>query len=290
MKSASSAPAFLTEMCEGRWIRLIAAAICIADLGLWSSCVLAAGALSSPWANGAKSAARLIASGSFQEGTYNAGIEIKLHSGTLTYWRTPGDAGVPPTFSFTGSVNLAEAQVHFPAPKRYDEGGIQSFGYEDDVIFPLDVKPRDPKQPVEVALDLHYATCDQICLPAEAKIELTLDPQQKPDAESALIATARSRVPEIRSATDSITVTPISGAAKPAWTVQFLPNPSAASDFFAEAPAGYYFDTKRAAGFELVLAQKPSNAKGPVPVTLTLVDGLSAYQSTIRLDVAPAAP
>ena len=149
-----------------------------------------------------------------------------------------------------------------------------------------------PRRPVEIVLDLHYATCDQICLPAEAKIDLTLQPQQEPGPEAALIAAARAQVPKIVAAKDGrgFSVAPIAGAAAPTWVVRFSPSPSAAADLFAEGPDDYYFDTTRADGFKLVLAQKPSDAKGRVPVTLTLVDGRDAYQSTISLDVTPAAP
>ena len=58
-------------------------------------------------------------------------------------------------------------------------GGTRSFGYKGDVTFPVDVTPKDPRRPVELVLDLHYATCDQICLPAEAKIDFMLTPEQK---------------------------------------------------------------------------------------------------------------
>jgi DsbC/DsbD-like thiol-disulfide interchange protein len=267
-------------------------AVFIVGFGLWNCPASAADALSSPWSSSTKSAARLIASGSFEDGAYRAGVEIKLDPGTLTYWRMPGDGGVPPVFAFDGSVNLAKAEVRFPAPTRYDEAGAEAFGYKDDVTFPLDVTPKDSRLPVEIVLDLHYATCDQICLPAEAKLGFTLQPGQKPGPAAALIAAARAEVPKIIAAGDGrgFSVVPIAGAAAPAWMVRFSPSPSAAADLFAEGPDDYYFDTTRADGFKLVLAQKPSDAKGRVPVTLTLVDGQEAYQSTISLDVTPAAP
>ena len=279
------------EMCGDQTIRRLVLAFCIMGLGLSNSRAFAADALSSPWSSGAKSAARLIASGTFAGGLYHAGVELKLDPGTLTYWRMPGDAGVPPVFDFGGSANLAKTEVKFPAPKRFDEGGAQIFGYQGGVIFPLDVTPKDARHPVELSLDLHYATCDQICLPATAKVTLTLLPQPTAGPEADLIAAARAEVPEVVAAKDGrgFSVSPVAAAA-PSWAVRFSPAPSAAADLFAEGPEGYFFDTQRAGGFQLVLAQKPPDAKGPVPVTLTLVDGATAYQSTIRLDVTPATP
>jgi hypothetical protein len=129
-------------------------------------------------------------------------------------------------------------------------------------------------------------------LPAEAKISLTLQPQQESGPEAALVAAARAQVPKIVAAKDGrgFSVAPVAGTAAPTWVVRFSPSPSAAADLFAEGPNDYYFDTAPADNFKLVLAQKPSDAKGLVPVTLTLVDGRSAYQTTISLDVTPPAP
>src|SRR5271165_3937044 len=78
----------------------------------------------SEWAPSAKSEARLIA-----DGTGQAGFQIELAAGAITYWRDPGDAGVPPTFDFAGSDNVAKVEPVFPAPKRIKESdGSEAFG------------------------------------------------------------------------------------------------------------------------------------------------------------------
>ena len=292
MKSTLSAPARRAGTYADRAIRYATIALCFLGAGFWSRPASATDAPASPWSSSAKSAARLIASGSLDGGVYHAGIEIRLNPGTLTYWRTPGDAGVPPVFAFAGSVNLAKADVEFPAPTRYLDDGVQTFGYKDDVTFPLDVTPKDASRPVQITLDLRYATCDQICLPAEAKVHLTLAPQQKPGPEASLVAAARAQVPEVvhPNSSQGFSVAPVAAAAKPTWTVGFSPSPSATADLFAEGPDGYYFDTQRTDGFQIVLAQKPADAEGAIAVTLTLVDGKAAYQSTISLDAATAKP
>ncbi|HEX9170404.1 MAG TPA: protein-disulfide reductase DsbD domain-containing protein, partial [Roseiarcus sp.] len=99
---------------------------------------------STEWAPSAKSQARLIAAGAGL-----AGFEIKLAPGAITYWRDPGDAGLPPTFDFSASENVASVETKFPAPKRIKEAdGGEAFGYDGGVIFPLRVVPRDPAKPV----------------------------------------------------------------------------------------------------------------------------------------------
>src|ERR1700736_867532 len=82
----------------------------------------AADAFASDWANNLKSAARLIA-GAPAGGGLEGGGEVKLAPGAITYWRNPGDSGLPPTLSFEGSSNLAQARVSYPAPRRLAEAG-----------------------------------------------------------------------------------------------------------------------------------------------------------------------
>ena len=124
----------------------------------------------SNWAPSLKSEARLIADGSGQ-----AGFQIELSPGSITYWRDPGDAGVPPTFDFSRSTNVASAEVDFPAPGRIAESdGSEAFGYQRGVVFPIRVQAADPSRPVTLALDANYAVCEKICLPARAALELNL--------------------------------------------------------------------------------------------------------------------
>ena len=94
------------------------------------------------------SSARLLAGGQDKDGSYAAGVEIDLDPKTVTYWRQPGDAGSPPVFDFSRSVNVASVEVLYPGPKHMDEAGSIVAGYDANVTFPLRVAPRDPKAPV----------------------------------------------------------------------------------------------------------------------------------------------
>src|ERR1700722_8567940 len=132
----------------------------------------AADAFSTDWAPAAKSQARLIAGGGDL-----AGFEIALAPGAITYWRDPGDAGLPPTLDFSASDNVASVEPEFPAPKRITEAdGGAAFGYDGDVVFPLRVKPRDPAKPATLKLNADFAVCEKVCLPAKAHLELKLTP------------------------------------------------------------------------------------------------------------------
>ena len=133
-------------------------------------------AFTSAWSGDARSAMRLIAGSGSQHanGFRRAGVEIRLNPGWHTYWRYPGDAGVPPQFDFGDSVNIAAVHVLWPAPHRIPEHGLSVIGYTSDVVLPLRVAPLRPDQPVKLHLKLDYAICQNVCVPVQAVAELEL--------------------------------------------------------------------------------------------------------------------
>ena len=117
-----------------------------------------------------------------------------MQPGWHTYWRYPGDSGVPPRFSFSGSDNLATVKVLYPAPHAFTDEAGTTIGYKGNVIFPLRVVPRDKGKPVTLRAKLDYAVCEKLCVPVEAKLELTLPPNG--GADNAALAAAEARVPK----------------------------------------------------------------------------------------------
>jgi DsbC/DsbD-like thiol-disulfide interchange protein len=164
--------------------------------GLCLSPAIAAAADASAWDNDLRSGVRLIRGTAGEPGAsaLRAGIEIKLQSGWKTYWRYPGDSGVPPAFDFSASENLGSATVLWPAPVRFKDGSGHSIGYKGSVIFPLRVVPKDAAKPVKLRLKLDYAVCETLCVPAHAKAELVLAGGSSPH-DTALKA-AEQRVPK----------------------------------------------------------------------------------------------
>lgn len=153
-----------------------------------------AGDDASRWDGDARSAVRLIAGSKPERGApWRAGIEIKLKPGWHTYWRYPGDAGVPPVFDFKASQNVKAVEVLWPAPQRLAvEGGV-SIGYEREVLLPLRVVAQDAGKPVTLRLRLDYAICEKMCVPAEGKAELVLAGGTTP--HDAALDAAQARVP-----------------------------------------------------------------------------------------------
>lgn len=149
----------------------------------------------SAWDGTQRSAMRLIAGGHSDGGaTLRAGIELRLAPGWKTYWRYPGDSGIPPRFDFSKSRNVKSVTVRWPAPQRLADESGTSIGYKHDLIFPLDVVPEDRGKPVTLSLAIDYGVCEKICVPVDAKAELTI--AGKPSAHDALIAAADARVPK----------------------------------------------------------------------------------------------
>ena len=184
--------------------------------------------MASAWTSGANSQARLLAAGGLQNvgpsPFYRAGIEIELKGDAHTYWRQPGDAGIPPSITLTGSRNVKAAQLRFPVPERIDESGLQVLGYRGSVLLPLDIEPQDPAAPVRLALTFNYAACAKICIPAEARGEVELAPKALPGPHAARLAKAVAKIPQ-RIANGGIVALSIAaqaGSAPPAWQAQDL--------------------------------------------------------------------
>ena len=126
----------------------------------------------SPWQRDAHSAVRLLA-GSRSGAVLLGGIAIQLQPGWHTYWRTPGDSGVPPRFDFSKSDNVEAVTVLWPAPRKLDDGaGGTSLGYTQQLVLPLRIVAKNADRPVTLRASINYAVCEKICIPVDANAEL----------------------------------------------------------------------------------------------------------------------
>ena len=126
----------------------------------------------SPWQRDTHSALRLLA-GSRSGAVLLGGVAIQLQPGWHTYWRTPGDSGVPPRFDFSKSDNVEAVTVLWPAPHKFDDGaGGTSLGYIKQIVLPLRIVAKNADKPVTLRADINYAVCEKLCIPVEAKAEL----------------------------------------------------------------------------------------------------------------------
>src|ERR1700746_2893941 len=129
----------------------------------------------SPWQRNGHSAVRLLA-GSRSGAVLLGGVAFQLQQGWKTYWRTPGDSGVPPRFDFSKSDNVEAVTVLWPAPQKFDDGaGGFSLGYHDLIVLPLRIVAQGGDKPVTLRAEINYAVCEKLCIPVEANAELAFN-------------------------------------------------------------------------------------------------------------------
>lgn len=137
---------------------------------------VAATDLSTPWTDEDFASVRLI-SAQTQTGTSDTlrlGLEFELQPDWKIYWRSAGDAGFPPQLDWTGSQNVGDAHILWPAPHRFSIFGLETFGYKDHIILPIDVAVPDRTQAIAVNLNVDYLVCSDICIPASAAFKLDI--------------------------------------------------------------------------------------------------------------------
>ena len=131
--------------------------------------------------------AELIDGWQMQSGHEMAALRLVLAPGWKTYWRAPGEAGVPPRFDWAGSQNLKGVTIHWPRPEIFDLNGMRTFGYHDGLVLPIELTPGDPSAPIRLKADVELGVCKEICVP----MQLTLTGDVQPGGDA---------VPEIRRA------------------------------------------------------------------------------------------
>jgi DsbC/DsbD-like thiol-disulfide interchange protein len=249
----------------------------------------------SSWSQDTRSAIRLIAgSGKSGAASLRAGIEVKLQPGWKTYWRYPGDSGMPPHFDFSGSENLKTVKVLYPTPHLFSDETGQSLGYKDRVIFPLEISPQQPGKPVRLRLKIEYAVCEKLCVPAEGSAELTLAPGDT--TQDSELKAAEARVPKLTTATQmKLTARRVRNGSKALVSVELDAPADQPVELFIEGPTPQWalpipkpVRTTPAGhalfSFELDGLPPGTDPKGQFDLTFTVVTGERAVEVKSHLD------
>lgn len=252
-----------------------------------------------PWVEAQAARVRLLA-GADQPGKgVLAGVEIVMAEGWKTYWRNPGEAGVPPNFDWSGSSNTASIKVGYPAPMRISDPAAEMIGYKTSVLFPISVMPQVPGEPVDLRLTLEFAVCREICIPAQATLELKLPPARRLGAPAAALAAAQARVPRAQGslrASDPQLLAVRSTLSGPSPRLEIdaaFPGGNGGADLFLEPPDGIFVPMAQklsAAGdgrvrflVDLTRAGNAEELKGK-DLKLTLVSDAGASEATVRVE------
>ena len=275
----------------------------VALIGLGAGMARAEEAATSAWARTEHASLRLIAGPTAPSGKQRVGVEIALSPGWKTYWRSPGDSGVPPSFDWTGSVNVGGLDVRWPVPERFDDGAGSAIGYVGEVVIPIAVQPVEADKPVWLVLKLDFAVCDRICLPVSAETRLWLEPGVT-DVRSPRLESFEKRVPKpvaIGPHSDRIAVlaaTPETIGPKAGLRLTMQPPADGTiDDVFVEGAGMWTFgkpvltnepDGKVSALIEV--HDRPKGAAGPVPLVVTVRGTPSPVETRLDLDIPAAKP
>ena len=248
----------------------------------------------SPWQRDTHSAVRLVA-GSRSGGVLLGGIAFQLQPGWKTYWRNPGDSGVPPRFDFSKSDNVDAVTVLWPAPMKFDDGaGGQSIGYKQQVVLPLRIVAKSADKPVTLRAEINYAVCDKLCIPVEASSELSF--ASVASTEDGALSAALDTVPKPANIGDPVplTIRDVKRDGKANVLVDVSAPDAKKLDLFVEGPTPDWAlpipkliergppGVKR---FEFELDGLPPGAKPDgAALKFTLVGDGKAYEFNVNLD------
>jgi DsbC/DsbD-like thiol-disulfide interchange protein len=249
----------------------------------------------SPWQRDGHSAVRLLA-GSRSGAVLLGGIAFQLQPGWKTYWRTPGDSGVPPRFDFSKSENIEAVTILWPAPMKFDDGaGGHSLGYHDQVVLPLRIVAKNTDKPVTLRAAVNYAVCDKLCVPVEADVELAFT--SVASTEDSTLFAALDTVPKPANVGDPnpLTIRDVKREGRSTVLVDVVaPSEAGNISLFVEGPTPDWAlpvpkllehsppGVKRFT-FELDGLPPDTNPEGAA-LKLTLVGGERSYEFNINLD------
>ncbi len=107
-------------------------------------------------------------------GTRMIALRLTLADGWKTYWRSPGDAGIPPEFDWAGSTNVKAVAFHWPVPDVFETNGMETIGYHRELVLPIEVTPADPSRPIHIRSEVDMGVCRDICVPTTATLSADL--------------------------------------------------------------------------------------------------------------------
>lgn len=242
-------------------------------------------ASSSPWIDMQGARVRLVTSGNADhDGVLRGALEIDLMPGWKTYWRDPGDAGVPPMIDATASTNIKSAELDFPAPGRHDEGDFSWAGYDRPVSLPVRFRLEDPSKPVSVRASIFLGVCETICVPVKA--DIAIDPAADPDNQddAAIVSAALANLPAPATPDFGLRIV---GFEKDKLVVEaIVPGGGEDADVFIAADEGYSFEEpkrsrKDGRTYFTIVATRPDTHPSSGGMHYTLVTNAGAVSGIL---------
>jgi DsbC/DsbD-like thiol-disulfide interchange protein len=212
---------------------------------------------------------------------WHTGIRIELDPGWKTYWRMPGEAGIPPDFQWTASAP-AVIEVQLPVPRRHHDASGDTVGYENEVVFPVRVD-AGPAVDVRLELKLFFAVCKDICIPANAAAAIDLGAMARDPLGSARVENWEKAVPQAGTVVTGARI--VEHAGKLALDLELS---AAFDDVIVEGPAGAYFRAPEFGAGGLAARLLIDNVKDAAKLqgarlTVTVRSGDTGLEQTVTL-------
>jgi DsbC/DsbD-like thiol-disulfide interchange protein len=203
-------------------------------------------AATSDWATNEGGRMRLVALAPGGDGHLRAALQIQPAPGWVTYWREPGESGIPPQISPAAGSKATVERVSYPVPKLISAGTVREIGYDAPVSLPLDVKTNGADQ---LALTVFIGICKQVCIPFQAELSVALPATATAaTADATIVAAADAALPEPPSAGFFVQSYSLSGDGKSLQLDLSLPDSGGAvPQVYVTGPSGYVFFTQTGA-------------------------------------------
>lgn len=224
------------------------------------------------------------------------GIRLQMAPGWHTYWKNPGDSGLPTRISWTLPAGISAGSIVWPLPSRMPSGPLMSYGYAGDVLLLVRMTPAAtiPTGPTTLAARVDWLECEEACLPGRA--DLTLDLQVRPEPPAintdaaVLFAATRRRLPVRPSdwhltahaapSAIALLVTPPASLAEVASEAYFFAEDAEVVDYAARQPV-----IRTRSGIRLDLARAPNANQPAIALRGVLVLGTGSESRAIQIDL-----
>lgn len=245
-------------------------------------------AAATPWQEIAPEVrARLVSSDVLDNGSSLAGLEIDMPEGTKTYWRIPGETGIPTEFDFSGSAGVANPTVQWPYPEIDQSDGYLDYVFHGPVVLPIRFEATAGGATLTASVTL--GICSDMCVPAMAKFTLPIDFGKPDPAQSLRLDQALATVPiawdqpgspvgAVSAGPEGLVLVGLDPAIDPASIIADVGDPGLLFGVPQKSPDGNLWTLKLLGGATEGLRGRP--------VQLTFVTAMGPY--AVTRDIAPS--
>ncbi|MFA1622772.1 protein-disulfide reductase DsbD domain-containing protein [Rhizobium mongolense] len=200
----------------------------------------------SGWIDNEGGRMRLIALPPGRDGTMRGALQIEPNPGWITYWREPGNSGIPPQITVAPESGITLTAIRYPVPKHLVDGKIDDIAYDAPVSLPLTFSAKDASGSLELKASAFIGICKDICIPFQAEFSLPIAAanQSRPE-EEAILKNAEASLPEKPSSQFKVISHKFSEDMKELWLQVALPDGGdTAPEVILTGPSGYVFTRK----------------------------------------------